>query len=98
MMTLKVPKEYYDEALTFCNARRTERGMEPITELPSGFSGAARSCPCANGALGVVVCSADWSYEDDDWRATEHPTRFVDYFDWKVPLYVECLPVRDAND
>ena len=34
--TLEVPAEHYDEALVFVNARRAERGLEPVQELPAG--------------------------------------------------------------
>jgi len=92
--TLEVPADIYDEALAFCNERLREQGKPEITELPAGWSGQPRSCPCGR-ACNVWVGLTSWSPNEYRWEKSEgHPTRFVDYFDGHVPKGIETLPIR----
>lgn len=49
----KEPK-YVEETLRWCNARRKEKGMEPLDKLPKGLRGKGESCPCG-AATGLFV-------------------------------------------
>ena len=97
--TLKVPAAYYDEALAFCNARRAEKGLEPIAELPAGYAGMADSCPCASAAPGLHVWHSTWGFcVDPDYASGRYaPVKFVGFFDNCAARGVLTLPIRDPE-
>ena len=93
---LLVPADIYDEALQFCNARRAEIGLEPITELPAGQP-STQSCPCARSVPGLLVGAITWMFEDRlDSSTVGHPTQFVCYFDQHAKPGTPTLPVREG--
>lgn len=94
--TLLVPYKYYDEALAFCNARRAELNLEPVTALPAGYGSSSMSCPCANAVPNLIVEYTSWQFKGEDFFRTDgHPYKFVEFFDNCVGRYKLTLPIRD---
>lgn len=105
--TLVVPDDIYDEALTFCNARRAEKGLEPITKLPAGKP-LAHSCPCSKTCTGLWVHRQYWAWyeyrggnllKSEDMVYAGTPERFISFFDngcedEESLRDVDVLPVR----
>lgn len=104
--TLLVPAEIYDEALTFCNDRRAEKGLQPVAVLPPGMGDNASACPCSKSCEGLWVQCDYWAWfnfeAEDRYRLPPvksrkkrgHPTRFTNFFDSEARFGVLTLPVR----
>lgn len=96
-LTLEVPAALYDEALSFCNARRAEKGRPAVDALPAGLRDKTMECPCASTCEGLYVSVGGawwWAGGRTMW---DGPTDFVDYFDRHAAPGVLTLPVRVAR-
>lgn len=98
MAEVKEPK-YVEETLRWCNARRKEKGMEPLDRMPKGYKGNGSSCPCGS-ATGLFVSFTYWlndlcSQEKNLPRCVQ---RFVIAFDnGKLPQYDAGLVTNVGN-
>lgn len=93
---LLVPAELYDEALAFCNARRAEKNLEPITALPAGLSPYQNKCPCAN-SVGDLWVGERMYWREFGPRRPHGIDHFIAFFDENAMFGVLTLPVRDAS-
>lgn len=92
---LLVPAALYDEALAFCNARRAENNLEPITELPAGLAASYTECPCAKGIGDIWI--AEHLYWIKSERGKPHGiSQFVAFFDENAVKDMLTKPVRDG--
>jgi hypothetical protein len=79
---VNIPAKFYDAALNWCNERRAEDGISPLTELPAGKTQSPRACPCGE-ASGWAVWSIDATRcgHGEELSLPDAVAKFVKLFD-----------------
>ena len=69
---MKTPKYLlFHQVLEWCNKIRTERGKEPLAELPKGIQMDGYSCPCGK-ATGVYVGTVGYALTKQEYNLFPH--------------------------
>ncbi len=89
------------ETLAWCNEKRAERDLLPLSSLPLGIQSDPKSCPCGK-ATGLYVDQDYYTNTREEWFRDSHKLRkklpfavrdFVCAFDeGELPQYEEEVP------
>jgi hypothetical protein len=97
MKRVKITAKAYDQAIKFCNRRRKDMKLPPITKLPPGIANMPDSCPCANTCKDLIVLHSEWYWKNEASRQFSSPGKFTHEFDKKAEDLGEVLPIRGVK-
>lgn len=83
---------YVAETLAWCNSKRVEQNLEPLTQLPLGKRSDGNSCPCGKASGWHVLTGWARRSEHDEWQMLPAGVKlFIKAFDdGELPQYEEA--------